>query len=205
MAKSDIIAENITKSYDNKKVIDSFSHVFEKNSLTIVKGKSGSGKTTLLRIIMGLETYESGCLKGMDNRKISAVFQENRLCDNLTALLNVKMVTDNNNRHSDAEIVSCFHKIGIEDISNKPVSEFSGGMKRRVAILRALIADFDILIMDEPMKGLDRITKEKTINLIGELTREKTIIMTSHDESEKELFEKATKRKAFELNLDDRE
>jgi NitT/TauT family transport system ATP-binding protein len=152
-------------------------------------GKSGVGKTTLLNILMGLENADSGVICGLDDKKVSVVFQENRLCNNITALLNIKMVIQKDSRITDDKISEYLRRIGLGNDLKKPVSEYSGGMKRRVAILRALLADFDLLIMDEPLKGLDDETKETVIALIKELTKEKTVIMTTHDDSEASLLE----------------
>ena len=179
---------NLTKAFEGQTVLDNYSVSFEDGSFTCIMGKSGVGKTTLLNILMGLESADSGEIIGLDAKRISAVFQENRLCDNLTALLNIRMVIDKNQGISDSEIISWLDKIGLGSDTKKPVSEFSGGMKRRVAILRALLADFDLLIMDEPLKGLDDETKQQVIDLIKELTKEKTVIMTTHDDSEAEAF-----------------
>ena len=180
--------KNLTKTYDGQIVLNDYSTSFEDGSFTCIMGKSGVGKTTLLNILMGLEAAESGEISGLSGRKISAVFQENRLCDNLTALLNIKMIIEDSSRISDAEIIKFLNRIGLGNELKKPVSEFSGGMKRRVAILRALLADFDLLIMDEPLKGLDDETKQQVIDLIKELTKEKTVIMTTHDDSEADAF-----------------
>lgn len=180
--------KNLTKAFDGHTVLNDYSTRFESGSFTCIMGKSGVGKTTLLNILMGLETADSGDIIGLENTKISAVFQENRLCDNLTALLNIKMVIDKNQGIADSEINSWLDKIGLRSETQKPVSEYSGGMKRRVAILRALLADFDLLIMDEPLKGLDDETKQQVIDLIKELTKEKTVIMTTHDDSEAKAF-----------------
>ena len=98
------------------------------------------------------------------------------------------MVTDIAGIYSEKDIIKCFERIGINALDKKPVSEFSGGMKRRVAILRALMADFDILLMDEPLKGLDEETKTDVVSLILEFTKGKAVIMTTHDISEVKLF-----------------
>jgi NitT/TauT family transport system ATP-binding protein len=82
-----------------------------------------------------------------------------------------------------------FKKIGIDATDKKIVKEYSGGMKRRVAIVRALMAEFDILIMDEPLKGLDEETKSDVIALIKEYAKGKTVIMTTHDGEEPGLFQ----------------
>ena len=184
----DIIIDKLSKSYDGQKVLEDLSVTFPDKSFTCLMGKSGIGKTTLLNILMGLEQADNGKITGLNDKKISAVFQENRLCNNLTALLNIKMVIDGSSKISDSEIIRYLDRIGLGDELKKPVSDFSGGMKRRVAILRALLADFDLLIMDEPLKGLDDATKMDVINLIKELTKEKTVIMTTHDDSEANIF-----------------
>ena len=98
------------------------------------------------------------------------------------------MVIDKESGMTDAKILEYLRRIGLGEDVKKPVQEYSGGMKRRVAILRALLADFDLLIMDEPLKGLDDATKMDVINLIKELTKEKTVIMTTHDDSEADVF-----------------
>ena len=184
----DIVIENLSKSYDGQKVLDNLSVTFPEKSFTCLMGKSGVGKTTLLSILMGLEKADSGQITGLEGKKLSVVFQENRLCDNLTALLNIKMVIDDSSRISDSDILNWLDKIGLGEDAKKPVQEYSGGMKRRVAILRALLADFDLLIMDEPLKGLDEATKKQVIDLIKELTLGKTVIMTTHDANEATVF-----------------
>lgn len=181
--------KNLTKAYDGQAVLENLSLTFDDGSFTCIMGKSGVGKTTLLNILMGLENADSGVICGLDDKKVSVVFQENRLCNNITALLNIKMVIQKDSRITDDKISEYLRRIGLGNDLKKPVSEYSGGMKRRVAILRALLADFDLLIMDEPLKGLDDETKETVIALIKELTKEKTVIMTTHDDSEASLLE----------------
>ena len=184
-----ISVKNLSKSYGENKVLNDFSKVFEDNSFTCIMGKSGGGKTTLLNVILGVTKQDAGEICVTENARFSAVFQENRLCENLTALLNVKMVTDISGRYSRSDIINMFKRIGIDGEDKKPVSDFSGGMKRRVAILRALMADFDILVMDEPLKGLDEETKGSVVELIRELTEGKIVIMTTHDLTEPKLFD----------------
>lgn len=177
----DIIIKNLSKAYDGIPVLNDFSHVFKEGSTTCIMGKSGVGKTTLLSILMGLEQADSGQIEGLSDKKISAVFQEDRLCMNLTALLNIKMVLKKESTFSDEKILGLLSRIGIDATDKKTVSEYSGGMRRRVAILRALLADYYLLIMDEPFKGLDPETKSSVIALIKELTAGKTVILTTHD------------------------
>ena len=175
----DILVKDVSKSYDGKCILNHFSCVFKENKFNCLMGKSGIGKTTLLRILMQLENADAGVIEGLADKKLSVVFQENRLCENLDAVLNVRMVTDKD----ENEILSMLAAVDIDGKDKKLVKEYSGGMKRRVAM-----ADFDLLIMDEPLKGLDIETKEKVVNLIREETQGKTVIMVTHDEEECELF-----------------
>lgn len=181
----DIMIEGLTKTFQNKKVLDSINFKIEKNNITCIMGSSGCGKTTLLRIIIGLETMDKGVIRGVENERFSVVFQEERLCENFTALANVKMVCDN--EISVENIEKHFKEVGLEGINKKPVSKLSGGMKRRVCIVRAILAKSNIIIMDEPFKGLDEENKDKVINYVKKYTGNKTVLITTHsmDEVEK--------------------
>lgn len=184
----DIEVKNIKKSFCNKKVLNNINIHFAENKIHCIIGSSGCGKTTLLNIILGIEDADSGYIEGVKGRKISAVFQEDRLCDGFSAKANVRLVC--NNRISDEEIFCNFKQVDLED-ANKPVSQFSGGMRRRVAIVRAIMAGGDILIMDEPFKGLDEKTKIMVINYVKKCSVGKTVIITTHNIEEVEML-KAT-------------
>lgn len=153
--------------------------------MTCIMGKSGIGKTTLLAVLMGLVKADEGAVTEMEHKKISAIFQENRLFENLDAVTNIRITTGK----SDAEIERFLQKMELKDIIGKPVSEYSGGMKRRVAIARALLAEYDILFMDEPLQGLDACTKEKVALMIKEQTNGKTVLFVTHEEKEAEFFQ----------------
>ena len=142
-------------------------------------GKSGLGKTTLLRILMGLEKYDAGSIEGMENKKISAVFQEDRLCENLSAVTNVAIVCEKN--ATLQEIRKELENIGLSGSTEKPVRELSGGMKRRVAIIRSIMADSDIVVFDEPFKGLDVETRKTAIEYLKKKLKDRTVIMVTHD------------------------
>ena len=148
-------------------------------------GKSGIGKTTLLSVLMGIEKAEEGTIRGMEHKKISAVFQENRLFENLDAVTNIKITTGK----PEEEIELLLREMDLEEVQGKPVEEYSGGMKRRVAIARALLAEYDVLLMDEPLQGLDAQTKEKAANIIRAKTEGKTVLIVTHDEQEVLLFQ----------------
>lgn len=149
-------------------------------------GPSGCGKTTLLRILLGLEAPDSGNIQGLENRKLSAVFQEDRLCENLSAYANIRLVCPSS--VTKDMISKELTLVGLEGSEQQPIRELSGGMKRRVAILRGLMADWDILLMDEPLRGLDTTTRDLVIKRILEKGAGKTIILVTHDEEEVRLL-----------------
>lgn len=177
-------AVNITKRFDDNIVLENFSHNFTEGKVTAIVGKSGCGKTTLLNILMGLVKPDSGEVTGKG--KISAVFQENRLCDNLTVSANIRLVTGKN--ISKERISEELSAMGLDGCENQPANSLSGGMKRRVALIRALLAEYDVLFLDEPFKGLDFSTKEIVINRCQMMFRGKTVILVTHDTSECDRF-----------------
>ncbi len=170
---------NLTKKYGKKEIFKNFSLEIEAGKVTALMGKSGFGKTTLIRILMELEKYDEGKITGLENQKISTVFQEDRLCENLSAITNISIVCEKET--SIREISAELEKIGLKESQNKPVKTLSGGMKRRVAIIRCIMAKSDIIIFDEPLKGLDEITKKNVINYLKEKIRGKTVIIVTHD------------------------
>ncbi|MCI6018559.1 MAG: ATP-binding cassette domain-containing protein [Clostridiales bacterium] len=185
----DIRVEAIDKSFDGRKVLDHFSCRFIEGQTTCIMGESGCGKTTLLRILLGLETADAGTVSEIPKDRISAVFQENRLCENLSAAANIRLVC--REHLSEDMINAAFGAVCLNDVSQKPVRLLSGGMKRRVSILRALIAKADYIFMDEPLKGLDTHTKLQTAAYIREKTKGKTLIVVTHDTADIELLKAA--------------
>ena len=179
----DIIARNICKAFGEKQVLTDFSYTFKSGKTTAVMGPSGCGKSTLISILMGVLPYDSGELSPKNGEfRRSAVFQENRLCENLTAAANIRLVTGK--RLSNAEIAKELTAVGLSGCENKPVRELSGGMKRRVALLRALLAEYDALFLDEPFKGLDSETKGMILDYTKKMTEGRTVILVTHDKAE---------------------
>lgn len=176
----DIIVDNVRKAYGDNVVLDSFSCIIPGGRVTCIDGPSGCGKTTLLNIISGLEKPDSGSVSGVPS-KISFVFQEDRLCESFNAVSNVRMVCSRFIKDQDIEIQ--LSKIGIDNMK-VPVRDFSGGMKRRVAIVRAVCYNADCVFLDEPFKGLDDETKKTVMDYVLKSTEGKTVICVTHDKSE---------------------
>ena len=171
--------KNVCKSFENKVVLSNFNYVFDDGSITCVMGASGSGKTTLLNILLGLIKADSGEVSGIPDA-ISAVFQEDRLCEPYSAVKNVFAVTGN--EVGEDEIIAVLGELGLLGSEFVPVSTLSGGMKRRVALARALLAKSELIILDEPFKGLDDETRETVISVLLKYAKGKTLIIATHDE-----------------------
>lgn len=185
---NDIIIKDLCKSFGEKKVLEGFSATFPAGSASCIMAPSGAGKTTLLSIMQGFTAPDSGSITGNDV-KMSAVFQEDRLCEDFGAVSNVRFSCGSGkNKKSKEKIVACLESLGLGDSLDKPVREFSGGMKRRVAIARALMADYELLFLDEPFKGLDGEMRASVAGYIRTAAAGKTVIAVSHDETEAELL-----------------
>lgn len=180
---------DLSKSYGEKKVLQNFSAVFKTGQTTCMMGSSGCGKTTLLRLLLGLDTADGGEIILPPGTKLSAVFQEDRLCNNLSAGANVRLVIPG--RPKDGVIEKGFEMMGLSECIHRPARELSGGMRRRVALLRALLADWNVLLMDEPFKGLDEKTKAAVIEYTKKLCSGKTVICVTHDAEEAKLLDAA--------------
>ncbi len=181
----DIRIRSLYKYYGDKRVLEDFSATFREKSSVCLMGPSGCGKTTLLGILMGLVKYDAGLVEGVPPRK-SAVFQEDRLCEDFTAAENIRLVTGK--RAPEAVIAEQLSLLGLGASLSIPVREYSGGMKRRVAIARAMLAGGDIYFLDEPFKGLDAENRRKAAEYIREHTVGKTLVAVTHDEAEAALL-----------------
>lgn len=170
-------AINVSKSFDGHPVIRGFSAQLAPGSRTCLMGPSGCGKTTLLRLLMGLEAPDSGQIHIPEGTRFSAVFQEDRLLSRLTAAANVRLAA----RVPVAQAEELLLELGIPpDSLSQPVSTFSGGMKRRVALCRSLLAQYDVLALDEPYKGLDEDTRARAMRLVDAHTAGHTVILVTH-------------------------
>ncbi len=183
---NDIVLKNVSKRFGEKVVFDKFNHAFSKGSRVCIMGASGRGKTTLFNLLLGLIKPDSGEIIGVP-KKLSAVFQEDRLCEEFTSVENVRAVTGKTVKNE--EIVALLDELGLSGSENQPVSSLSGGMRRRVALARALLAENEMLILDEPFKGLDDKTREKTVLTLLSRAKGKTLLVATHDERDAELLD----------------
>ncbi|MDD4527457.1 MAG: ATP-binding cassette domain-containing protein [Candidatus Margulisbacteria bacterium] len=180
--------KGLVKCYGDNKILDGASLVAKKKKRTTIIGQSGCGKSTLLRLILGLEDFEAGeiiiegqSIKGLSEEEknklrlsFGMVFQSSALFDSLTVAENVGLVLKEHTAMTKQQIkdkvMHVLELVELEDAYHKMPSELSGGMKKRVAIARAIINDPKIILFDEPTTGLDPVTSTRTELLINKLT-----------------------------------
>lgn len=200
-----IVVENLTKKFDHITAVDSISFEVEKGTIFGFLGPNGAGKTTTINILCTLLSPTSGraiidnhdCMKEPRDvrRKIGIVFQDNTLDKELTAYENLLFHSylysiPSNTRKN--KILEALNFIGLSDRKNDLVKKFSGGMKRRLEVARAIIHQPSVLFLDEPTLGLDPQSRTNLWEFISELPKKHdvTIFMTTHYMEEAEICHK---------------
>jgi len=196
-----ISVKNLYKSFNGKSVLNDITVTFETGKTNLIIGRSGSGKTVLLKSIVGLLEINSGEIwfedvlfnklnfkdKKVIRSEIGMLFQGSALFDSLTVEQNVRfpldMFTDKSPEEKDERVNLCLQRVNIINANKLFPAELSGGMKKRVAIARAIALNPKYLFCDEPNSGLDPITAILIDELIEELTEEysMTTIVNTHD------------------------
>ena len=170
--------EHLTKQFGEKTLFRDLCLTVE--GPAVLWAPSGWGKTTLLRILMGLDTPTAGRVRGVG--RAAAVFQEDRLCPQLTALQNVTLVLPGSERQYKEQIEVDFQQFGMDAAALAlPAARLSGGQKRRTALLRALWAPSDTLLLDEPFTGMDPDTLAAAAALLRTRCGTEPVLLATHD------------------------
>ena len=169
-----ISLRNLTFAYGDTQILRDVSWHLPDHGMVCLWGPSGCGKTTLLRLLAGLERPHSGVVDGVG--RVAMVFQEDRLLPWQTALENV---TVSGVEESSARDWLLSLGLTEEEIHVLPC-QLSGGQQRRVALARALAADSDLLLLDEPFNGLDEDTWQNVVPLIAAYAQQKTVVLVTH-------------------------
>lgn len=167
--------KNVCKAFDDQTILQGVQLSIRKGERIALIGPSGSGKTTLVRLIAGLEAPDGGEVVVQPSTIISCHFQENRLLPWYTVEKNLRLILPH-----DVDIPHWLHKAGLDDALHKLPGELSGGMKRRVSLLRALLFPADLLILDEPYRELDQQTAGMMIQLTEETIGDRALILVTH-------------------------
>lgn len=170
--------EHLTKQFGEKTLFRDLCLTVD--GPAVLWAPSGWGKTTLLRILMGLDTPTAGRVRGVG--RAAAVFQEDRLCPQLTALQNVTLVLPGSEKQYKEQIGADFQQLGMDAAALAlPAARLSGGQKRRTALLRALWAPGDTLLLDEPFTGMDPDTLAAAAALLRTRCGTEPVLLATHD------------------------
>ena len=216
MASEKIIVKGIRKSFGTHVVLRDLSITFAPGGIYVIRGASGSGKTTLLRILAGLEQPDEGevirekreapesletseSMESLESRKIlktrkadaagpvGMVFQESRLLSDLSAIRNVAYGV--RGKIDQVQLRAQLREVLPEADLTLPVHQYSGGMRRRVEMVRAVFPGNGLLLLDEPFAGLDVENKKRTISYLLSRWKQATVICTSHDPAESRMLQ----------------
>ncbi len=200
--RSVVAVEDLRKSFGSHKVLNGISLSVSRGETLAVLGRSGTGKSVLLRLIIGLETPDSGsvCIHGQNiaglaldrmgeiRKKMGFLFQHAALYDSLTVGENVAFPLVHHRREMSRSergdrVKQLLAEVGMEGGLDKMPSDISGGMQKRVGLARALALEPEILLLDEPTAGLDPISSGEIDDLILKLQRERQMasIVVTHD------------------------
>jgi phospholipid/cholesterol/gamma-HCH transport system ATP-binding protein len=191
----------LQKSFGETQVLADVNMSIGRGHIAVIIGGSGAGKTTLLRILIGLERPTAGSVEisGQDiaklsdrelnsmRRKFGMVFQYSALLDSMNVLDNVAFPmrehTNLSEKEIKAQVTEKLNSLGLENVEKRYPSQLSGGMRKRVALARALMLEPEVIMYDEPTSGLDPVTSRMVDDMIVE-TRNKfgvTSVIISHD------------------------
>ncbi len=171
---------HVSKAFDDKKVLTDFNCTLPEKGVVALMGRSGTGKSTLINLLLSLMKPDSGKLNGIDRIRFSAVFQEDRLFTHLSARENLRLTTGCTLQKINAALAA----LALDPESKAPVRTYSGGMKRRVSLARGVLFDADVLLLDEPFRGLDEQTRDLAIQWICREWKSRLIVLVTHDEEE---------------------
>jgi NitT/TauT family transport system ATP-binding protein len=180
--------DNISKGYNGISLYRDFSIEFKEGTITCILGPSGCGKTTLLNIIGGIAAPDKGNFAGFEGKVFSYIFQEPRLLPWKTVRGNIEFVLSRNlpatERKNQADRL--IRLVELDGFADYYPSQLSGGMRQRVSIARAFACPSDIILMDEPLKGLDLPLKQNMIRWFNEIWKNdrRTVIFVTHDVDE---------------------
>jgi NitT/TauT family transport system ATP-binding protein len=177
--------ENITKKFNDLLVLEDISIDFVQGGTTCILGPSGCGKTTLLNIISDIEKPDSGQVIGFKDSVLSFVFQEDRLIPWRTVKENLRFVLSGNDDILDKDglVEDYLDKVGLLEYKDYYPEELSGGMKKRIGILRAFIYPSSPLLMDEPFSSIDISNKKVIMDFFRELMdmENRSCVLVTHD------------------------
>ncbi len=190
---SQLKIENLTVAFDGKQVLSDVSFAVEKGEYLCVVGENGSGKTTLMKCILGLIPLKKGSVAfgdSTDGRSVGYLPQQSTAKKDfpasveevvMSAFLGKRRWPFYNSKMRE-KALECMKTLGVEDLKDSSFAELSGGQQQRVLLARALCASSGLLLLDEPVNGLDPTATKQMYDVIKQLNvKGNTVVMISHD------------------------
>jgi len=174
--------EHVCAGYGGKRVLDNFSLTLPEGGVTVLAGPSGCGRTTLLRLLAGLERPQSGAVGGVDPKRTAVLFQEDRLLPHRTV---AQHLTDVLPRQRQDELARWLAFAELTEETHYLPRQLSGGMCRRLALVRALALGGDLYLLDEPFTGIDLPRRRRLMEVLRGL--DAPVVLVSHEPEVAEL------------------
>ena len=177
-----IKANNLSKSFNGNRIFSGININLEKSKVLGVVGNNGSGKTTLLKIVAGIINSDTGEINLNENIKLDFLGHENMLYQNFSISENIDFFSNISGFRISSESQNEIEKaLGLKNISGKKISELSYGQRKKASMLRSLISDPELLILDEPFSNLDSDSTDSFISILKTLKEAgKSIIISSN-------------------------
>ena len=189
-----ISVKNLSKDFGQERVLKSVSRDFEKGKIHGIVGNNGSGKTVLMKCICGFLIPDSGSITvngervGVDvdfPRDMGLIIETPGFLPNMTGVKNLEILASLNKKIGLREIAAAIRRVGLDPLMKKPVGKYSLGMRQRLGIAQAIMEDPTLLILDEPLNGLDKHGVREMRQLIKGLKEQgKTILLASHNQGD---------------------
>ena len=189
-----IVIENVSKSFGEEQVLKSVTHTFERGRIHGIVGNNGSGKTVLMKCICGFLRPDAGRIFvndvqiGKDRdfpEDIGIIIETPGFLPHLSGFQNLRLLASLKRRANDHTIRAVLEQVGLDPAMKKPVGKYSLGMRQRLGLAQALMEDPELLILDEPLNGLDKHGAAHIRQVIKNLGRDgKTIILASHNQQD---------------------
>ena len=189
-----ISVQNVSKSFGQERVLKSVSRDFEKGKIHGIVGNNGSGKTVLMKCICGFLIPTEGTVTVNGRRvgrdvdfppDLGIIIETPGFLPNITGVKNLEILASLNKKIGLEEIAAAIRLVGLDPLMKKPVGKYSLGMRQRLGIAQAIMEDPSLLILDEPLNGLDKHGVAEMRKLIKGLKGEgKTILLASHNQGD---------------------
>ena len=189
-----ISVQNLSKSFGQERVLKNVTRDFEKRKIHGIVGNNGSGKTVLMKCICGFLIPDSGSITvngervGVDvdfPRDMGLIIETPGFLPNMTGVKNLEILASLNKKIGLREIAAAIRRVGLDPLMKKPVGKYSLGMRQRLGIAQAIMENPSLLILDEPLNGLDKHGVREMRQLIKGLKEQgKTILLASHNQGD---------------------